>query len=255
MNLRTHGGENSFYESFSDLIFATMAIFVLIIIVLLINIRPLQTDVVEINNLELVIAVDGTNSMKTTLDKLRKTVNAVVEAIPLVTSEFYIGLVIYRDKTESLNLTRVYPKNEDSGDSYNLVTTHTAKFKPSPSLVSFEQAIDEALKMFTKEPARKSLMILGDVGPYETGKQINCDADKIEHRIINKMHRFAEANNGLKVYTMFTGEELQLNCKEQTVNFFKQLTAAGSPDSKYTDDPNKLLVMLLQAALGSREEK
>lgn len=262
MKLDVGRDSNSFYESFSDLIFATMAIFVLIVIVLLIQIQPVQEEVVEKKPLELVIAVDGTGSMGETLDELRRAVNAVIEAIPLVTTEFHIGVVIYRHEMESFALTQVVPIEDDNGISYQKVTDFTLRFKPIGAPVSFETAIDAALNMFTQRSARKSLMILGDVGPYEAfaNAQKNsmvatCDVTDKESRILAGLRRFTQADEEVNIYTMYTEGASPGPCKNQTIRFFKQIAELGAVGSKYTDDVNKLLVVLLQAALGPTQDE
>lgn len=141
MELDSTSGSTSFYETFSDLIFATMAVFVLLMIVFIVQVN-LETGVEELEkqiekegaklesakkalqaenkrleklkksekslqqyNLELVVAVDTTGSMQRELDQLASTIGLIGKVLPKIANSVKIGVVAYRrDENESLDM-------------------------------------------------------------------------------------------------------------------------------------------------------
>lgn len=132
MKLDSGTPSTSFYESFSDLIFATLAIFVLLMIIFLVHINldigleeleeklaqaeqvldeaiqkksrevarneKLQKSKQSLKqyNLEIVIAVDTTGSMQLEIDQLTDTISLVGKILPRIASTVKIGVIGYR---------------------------------------------------------------------------------------------------------------------------------------------------------------
>jgi hypothetical protein len=134
MRLQAEPRATSFYESFSDLIFGTMAMFVLLMVVLLALVGHEQrkrTEVLEqteralseaevqrqaareqlqelteqladmqqavvAQGLELSIAVDTTGSMEKVLAHLLETITTIAAVMPKVSPDFRVGIVAYR---------------------------------------------------------------------------------------------------------------------------------------------------------------
>lgn len=132
MKLDSGPPTTSFYESFSDLIFATLAVFVLLMIIFLVHIN-LETGLEEMQeklaqaeevldeavkknaqelertekllkskqslkqyNLEIVIAVDTTGSMQLEIDQLTDTIALIGKILPRIASTVKIGVLGYR---------------------------------------------------------------------------------------------------------------------------------------------------------------
>lgn len=140
------GSENtSFYETFSDLIFATMAIFVLLMIVFVVQVN-LDVGVEEIEkriaqeqkqlkkkkhnlenksrhlakqekaikslekyNFEVVIAVDTTGSMQFELDQLADTIALIGKILPKIAATVKMGVVAYRRDENDRVTTQIFP--------------------------------------------------------------------------------------------------------------------------------------------------
>ena len=249
MKLQTPPRSTNFYESFSDLIFATMAIFVLVIIVLIIQIKPnsenleskveefkkqienlekeisdvqkqneektkkvsdLQKEMkeaVEKEQMELVVIVDGSGSMGTPLSELKKAIRALAEAIPLVTTEFKLGMIIYRNELDPFPMRRIQALSKDGGDSFRKVVDFTDNMTPESSPVYLENAIVEALSMFESDESRKSLMILGDIGPYESVQQgkyhWSCSEVRKENQIYKHLENFFNRQDSFEIFTFY----------------------------------------------------
>ena len=132
MKIVETASKTSFYETFSDLIFATLAIFVLLMSVFLVKVniesgldellkeveeKTASRDAAEQNvaskneelnklqqqaqsltqyNFEVVIAVDTTGSMQLELNQLTDTIALVAKVLPQIADSAKIGIVAYR---------------------------------------------------------------------------------------------------------------------------------------------------------------
>lgn len=132
MKITQSVSKTSFYETFSDLIFATLAIFVLLMSVFLVQVnvetgldellKEIETQSAkrdaeeqrlasrkeELNkleqqaqslaqyNFEVVIAVDTTGSMQLELDRLTETIALIARVLPQIADSAKIGVVAYR---------------------------------------------------------------------------------------------------------------------------------------------------------------
>lgn len=145
LNLNQNSERFGFYESFSDVIFATMAIFVLLmlIFILLANesspIAKLKKQVAAVEeqieqteqaqerlakdskareqeiaklserNVEIVIAVDKTSSMEEELSNLKSAIGRLGQILPGVSETVSIGVVAYRIEESGRNATARFP--------------------------------------------------------------------------------------------------------------------------------------------------
>ena len=146
-------GDDGFYEAFSDLIFAVMAIFVLLTTVFLVLAKESPevkkargalkevTDKIEAvqaerdavaektekgeatladirsEKAEIAVAVDMTGSMEQELRKLTETVNLVLQVLPRVAPEVRIGISAYRINTDGVNESRAFPMRTVTDES------------------------------------------------------------------------------------------------------------------------------------------
>lgn len=289
MKLSPPSQETSFYEVFSDLIFATMAIFVLIIIVLIIQVRPEGVPAEELAELEkemeeqakeleetqkkledaiataaveLIVVVDGSGSMQPTMDELKGSIVSIAKTIPIVTSEFRLGLIVYRSELDIFPVRQILAEDRDGGRSLRSVSQFTQRLEPQYNIASIDDAVIRALSMFQSPSSRKSLIVLGDVGPYETeyiqpsaqnpqgGVRVECNDSAREQRVISAVRRFGAQDENFRIFTLFTAGEAASNCRETTVPFFRELAASLDDNGQYSADLSELFVFLLQGALG-----
>ena len=138
MKLKSESKVVGFYESFSDLIFATMAIFVLLMIVFVVlvqesspigkakkqleaikeQIEETKAETLEAEeeakakeaeiaklakrNIEIVIAVDKSGSMEEELRNLAATINELAQILPKISEDVRIGVVAYRTAEDAV---------------------------------------------------------------------------------------------------------------------------------------------------------
>lgn len=149
MKLTKSESGGGFYEAFSDIIFATMAIFVLLMTLFLIlaeesspvrkaegrleavraEIEAQRDEIAKIQartqateeevsavaerHVEIAIAVDKTGSMEQELYNLKNAILRLAEILPKVTDSLRIGLVAYRiNESTQRNETDVFPMTE-----------------------------------------------------------------------------------------------------------------------------------------------
>jgi cell division septum initiation protein DivIVA len=145
VKLKQTKSNTSFYETFSDLIFATMAIFVLLMIVFMVQINLSQSvdellekikkettelkheeknlekkneqlsklekskQSVQQYNFEVVIAVDTTGSMQWELDQLTNTIGLIGKILPKIGQSVKMGVIAYRRDEHNRADIKVFP--------------------------------------------------------------------------------------------------------------------------------------------------
>jgi hypothetical protein len=145
VKLKQSVSTTSFYETFSDLIFATMAIFVLLMLIFVVQtnlgssveklLEKLEAETAEleseVNNLEsknkqrnkleksktslqqynfeIVIAVDTTGSMQWELDQLADTIGLIGKILPKIGNSVKMGVVAYRRDQNNKQEIQVFP--------------------------------------------------------------------------------------------------------------------------------------------------
>ena len=220
LSSRKRGG--GFYEAFSDLIFAALAIFVLLMTVFMLlihdigdvealerqkkeaqaelerrkerlaseeeNLKELENAVEGIlsSHVEIVFAVDATGSMQEELNALYETVRIIGDVLPEVCETARIGVVAYRTSPGGADATASFPVS-DMGDpaSYKKLAAFTRKLKAQKGPAPADAALSAALDMFTPDfTGRQVFMLIGDVGPFESrfGDYDVSDADRARGR-------------------------------------------------------------------------
>lgn len=219
MKLRPPDRFNSFYESFSDLIFGTMAIFILMMMVFLVLVnkgdieerevmekqveqlvqaaersrQQLQSVVSELTQLQkavktqglrLVVAVDRTGSMAAGLTDLTETLSVFSNVITKYVPEYEVSVVAYHaDPAQFLVLPRqkVLSKDQDAGQSQAAVTSFLAAIQPSAGAAPVARAIDRGLDLQNIDDFSgvQVLMLIGDVGPFEKEMGMAPEVDQL----------------------------------------------------------------------------
>lgn len=289
-----------------------MAIFVLIVIILLIQVRPegipiqeyekivkeneeyaktikekeeiIEEKEQEINeasaqledyiatsNLELIVIVDGTGSMTVALDQLRAAIDTIAEAMPLIATNFNIGIIVYRDNLTTFSNKQIFPARLDGGASLDAVkdfTTNNMVPIGGPAYIS--DAISSALAMFQNSQSRKTLLILGDIGPYEiidSSGNLNytssdCSNPSGDQQLRLAIKDFSTKDDQFRLITLFSINEewlanqpeewkgFLLQCRNNSMNFFKSMSSELGENGKYSDDVSQILRLLLEGILG-----
>lgn len=277
----------SFYESFSDLIFGTMAIFVLIVIVLALQVRPdgvsadvhqqalaqaaqaqslneeLQKKVLELEKegkpkpLELVVAIDGSGSMGAALRTLQFAIGTIGEAMPMISSTVHVGIVIYREAGTTLvfPMTKIEKEEVDGGRSLTELTQFAQQMTPQQSPADLAHGVRVAAGMFPPaqdaQARKRTLMFAGDVGPYESGSFMGPAGEQEIRRVLSEWKRSNAEGNVIAVYTgTDQSDDWILQRRAQTLQLFREMATIGGDVSNFSPHDRKLFPLLLKGILG-----
>lgn len=252
--LRRKTKPEGFYESFSDLIFATMAIFILLFVVILsqVNPKPKPEQAVD-----LVVAIDISGSMKEPLGELIETLRDLSRNFPNIIKDFRIGVVAYSENhpqgSKVFPLTTMTENSIAELDDWLANTTHRG------GAVDINRAIGRAIEILEPQPnsaRRKSLVIIGDAGPYEAinGETIEYFPDgktdkRYESIAFDLVRDFAAASDENRVLTIFTGTNPRQVAYKPSSVFFCKVAASANGKGRYTASARKLVWELMESFL------
>lgn len=333
LKLRKTEPEN-FFEPFSDLIFATMAIFALLMLIFLTQIKKsvatvtdgkkaaaevaelkkqlgeskkekeglekkveeqaskaekqektiseqektidemgekveeLEEEVISTSSLELVIAVDASATMADVLEDLSKAILRIGDSIPNVASSFRLGVIVYRKGLRTFPIQEIHPADEDGGKSIESLKDFVrSECVADNSLANIQGAIHQGAEMLassSNRKSRKSLVLMGDVGPYEMDGDPRSRTNReirLEKLACDEIAKLATAQSNLSFFAVYTGSKLTDPIdprnvsdihRQSTINFFQDLAKAATDDKgKYVDDANDVLSLLLLAIIAA----
>lgn len=115
MKFSTPERSTSFYESFSDLIFATMAIFVLVIIVLIIQIKPVKVSLEEFEKLKVSEKEksEQVEALKKQLKDKEKENKEQANKIQMNKKSFLLVLISWSTKNDDIDLHLIDPNGNE----------------------------------------------------------------------------------------------------------------------------------------------
>lgn len=227
--------------------------------------------------LDVVIVLDGSNSMTPWMTKVRTSIEVMAEVCARVAPRFRLGLVIYRQDTTVFDLQVIGATDNghrsegmdnllsfanDKTESRTIMSTAvgevgsapTGEIKLEPKLSGYLTTVNpyvgiqKGISMFGDANARKVLVIIGDVGPWELDDPTKISAG--ERATAKLIHEMARDFSGLdtRVLALFTGADAPtLPHKQETEAFFRRLAVASS--GAYADDPNQLAAIVLAECL------
>ena len=276
----------SFYESFSDLIFATMAIFVLLMIIFLTlvqiseaktqeeleqkqealaqakkaeeQLKELTKTVMDLRgqlktrSLEIVIAVDVTGSMQEEITHLKATIDTIASAMPSITS-LKIGIVAYgfvnKQPLKVFPLAQIQAQEKDGGASFETLKDFMGSLSAKGSGAPVRQATKTALSMLTSssDGTGQIFMLLGDVGPYELLKQTGDTEASAENEMFSMVSAWHSSNEARKVISLYSAEGQHTNARNR--RFFEELSVSAGKNGYFTDHAAKMLAFILKASL------
>lgn len=294
----------SFYESVSDLMFAAMAIIVMLMVVFMVQVNldtgleelqkriaerqavldestqemeAAESELKKLENsraafenyqLEIVIAVDTTGSMQLELDLLTDAIALIAKALPQIASSLKMGVVAYRrDERDRLDIKRfplqtIKDGDEDQRRSYRKVHGFVSALKAQAGSAPVEQAMDEALKMFSDAESfagHQTFMLLGDVGPYEDryrDQTISAANRRQEQAMISQLKAWTEKSLNRNALILFSGDDeiaktggAQHRKFLESRTFFQALAAGTGQEEAYTNNSSEMIPILIKSAL------
>lgn len=271
MKLRRSGKSESFYEAFSDLIFTTMAIFILLFIVIMteVNARPKPQKAID-----LVVAIDMSGSMGDPLRELVRVLRDLSENFPNIIRDFRVGVVAYNLVLEGG--AKIYPLATMDEAGISSLHEFLKDVEPRGGSVDVKMGLEFALKQFGEDGAerRRSLVLIGDVGPYEAENGVQSqtyspmlnaawqlvqqglpprfDYDRAyEESTIALAKEFAARSPEHRVLTVYTGKNDD-SLREVGIiheQFFCNFAGVVGTQGKYVDSYNRLVWELMETFL------
>ncbi len=244
------------------------------------KLRPKPVDVV--------LVIDGTESMDPVLDELASASKSVAEIGSRLSTRFRLGIVVYRTSgsvstfplteiTETIDgrpsegmraLTRftdaktkrvniVAGSNGEIGGKPTGKTQMVSELEGLLSLADIESGLSAGVRMLESRRAtgtRQVMIVMGDVGPWESdgeaGSISRADRQSAQ-RCLASARGFAQSGEDRRILAMFTGKTLQnLRHRGETVEFFRQLAAQAGSNGAYSDDTSKIAASVVDAAVG-----
>lgn len=310
MKLDSPSRFTSFYESFSDLIFATMAIFVLLMVIFLSLIKPTEnvdaikqelgqakaelaevqqalqesefekekareqleeitkalTDIesaIQSQGLELIVVVDVSGSMSDALGHLEETIRTISKVLPKVAPEFRIGVVAYAISDKVPNglqvfpAQQIFPEHKDGGRSLAMINSFIDKLVRgglAPVDRAFLTALDMSEQSASQFEGSQTIMLLGDVGPYESPNgdwtRVEQYERQAERQLLQQISRWVGDRDKRSIISLYSGKPVnnRSSGKDQaSYNFFRQVAVAADQPKNFTQNPGKMLAYLLTA--------
>jgi hypothetical protein len=257
------GNSESFYIVFSDLLFCTMLIFLMLFVMILAMVRPIepqepQPPVQESPAVELVVAIDISGSMQEPYDEMKRALLDLGRNFPRIVDNFSIGIVAYR--LDHPNGGLVFPLTEMNSRSVRDLQVWLDRVSPSNGAVDPAQGLDLAVQQFSTpasgEKTIRSLVIIGDVGPFEYPNFLEWDvasssAQSRVARALQITREFSDSSETHQVLSMYTYDPARYEepHRPYSEQFFCQIGEAAGTQGLYTKTRGSMMWILLESFL------
>ena len=198
-----------------------------------------QTNPLKIDNLDLVVVLDTTKSMKHELADLQASLIGVINVLHRLAESLRIGIVVFKDRSDAY-LTRAFPLRAMGGSEVLAITRFLERIeaggggdRPEP----VDEALQVAVDMAWRPDAQGRIILVGDAEPRNQQRALG----------LAESFRTSAANGGPTriVSTIFTGDYPGAEA------FFGRLAKAGGGDQ--SAHQGRMIESILLSVL-SREE-
>lgn len=223
---------------------------------------------VQSKGLELIIAVDVSGSMENALGHLVETIRTLTTVLPRITSELRIGVVAYVDAysggLEVFNTRQIFAEHKDNGSSLRDINNFMLKLKAVSGYARIDKAINYSMSItssLSEFDGYQAIMIIGDVGPYETEigdwASVEQHERQIERKIFEDINQWANSSDNRSFISLYSGASPDNNSPEKlksSYNFFRDAAhSAGQPEN-FTQNAAKMLPTLLDSIIKDNNE-
>tara|TARA_R110000782_G_scaffold102483_5_gene189530 strand:- start:30421 stop:31611 length:1191 start_codon:yes stop_codon:yes gene_type:complete len=244
------------------------------------GLRPKPVDVV--------LVIDGTESMDSILRELRTACKVVAEIGSRLSPRFRLGIVVYRGRgnssifplteiTQTVNgrmstgMQSLARFTDDETKRVSIVSGSRGDVGGSPTgqsmMVSEMEGLISAadvefglrsgvglLDAASSQTNRQVLIVMGDVGPWEFDGRLDSisgnDRQSAQRALIT-VQRFVQSGPDRRVLALFTGSwTLDLKHKTESVRFFHDLAAQAASRGVYSDDTSQIAAAVVDAVVG-----
>ena len=248
--------DGSFYETFSDLIFGTMAIFVLLFILFVLMIRP-KVDIKPPEPVDLIIAFDTSSSMSDQLKELKPSLLDLGKNFPRLIEDFRIGFVAYNSNYD--DGVEIFPLTKMDFRGVRLLEEYMRDdVKIIAGSVDVTRGLERSLSLFGDySPAgrQRALVIIGDVGPYEvrfdsrgaTSSVSATDQRQLERRAQQMISEYVSASSENYVVSIYSVDRPRTDSKNY--RYFCSLAASADNQGDFAVTKSALVWTLLQSII------
>lgn len=223
---------------------------------------------VHSKGLELIIAIDVSGSMDDALSHLIETIRTMTVVLPAISPKFRLGVIAYAKNNAELipnglqvfGARQIFAEHKDGGKSLKAINQFMSKLSRGV-MAPVDKAIYEGIKMFS-EPGRfdgyQAIMIIGDVGPYETGDGYRIEPDEriIETDVINAMKNWVSQDENRSIVSLYSAATPRSGASEKaksSYEFFRKLAAESGQPENFSQNSGKMLGYLLNAIIKNDE--
>ncbi len=209
--------------------------------------------------LAVVVCIDVTASMSESIEELLTTMAVLTETMPLISAEFRVEILAFRDGIASrFPITRIFPNYLDNGESQQKVLDFIEKLDASHGYTDHEPVLAAALKSlanveasFPEGQGRSVLMLVGDVGCSELDKVAGFNAAEAARarELLAMVSKWAGARTDRRVGTLYVHSAY---AKEDpgaasSLRWFQSLGNVNEP-SIFCERSGELLRTILRAS-------
>lgn len=226
--------------------------------------------------LDVVLAIDGSESMEPWMEEVRSSIESMAEVCARIAPRFRLGIVVYRrsatdgtvfalqviEQTEKgmrsegmedlLEFCNAKTERRTIASKYNgeVASGTTGEVVWEPKLSGYltpvnpEEGLRRSIAMLDDSNARKVLVLISDVGPWEISDPGAISPwEEGKAKAIAGLARDFSGTNA-RVLALFTGAgQSDLLHKSETEEFFRHVADASG--GTYADDPNQIAAIVL----------
>lgn len=232
---------------------------------------------VRARGLELVVAVDISSSMRKPLRQLTETLNMISKVLPKLSPEFRIGIVAYGGRRDNplvvFPLTKIHNLDDDQGRTLNRFQEWMKNLRISGGAVPVGAAVKASIKMLSNDfEGYQALMLLGDVGPYESSASIN-DLSSVSAReraearsTLRVVKQWVDKGKRRTTISVFTAEPPEKaphlagvrnywpgfgRVKDESEKFFKDIVVMAGKPENFSTNPAAMLALILTSIVNN----
>lgn len=201
-------------------------------------------------DIEVVIAVDYSASMRQWHVELREAITMVFELFPRA-ARLKVGIVAYGPSpTETFQLSPL--RSQDKEANQQSVASFLAGLKAENAYVNVPQAVQTAIGMMNDSAnpnVQQILMLLGDTGPGE----IKGETDRTTEQLLKSVRDWCSARNGRRVLALDAGIAAT-NFDPKQRRFFVDL-GRSNQDSRIGHHSHDVVRVLFETAFRAAGEE
>ena len=198
---------------------------------------------------DVVLVIDGTRSMKPSLDATRRNLESAAEALRVVSPTARVGVVVYRDKRELAGVrlqSHALTEDEDdlAGFLSGIKATSTRRDRDLPEWLC--GALDHAVDADWRDDAIKLVIVTSDAAAQDPGAKRCLERARAFRSAGGQVHMLTTRPRGMK------RSKIRKHFHKEVLPQHAAIAKAGGGLHVEQADADDLLTALLRAAYAER---